>query len=54
MEWGDTIYTGLFLKRDDVPTLHEQEPVLDEGGPIARRPAGLTKEQSARILKRMM
>jgi 2-oxoglutarate ferredoxin oxidoreductase subunit beta len=54
MEWGDTIYTGLFLKRDDVPPLNEQEPVLKEGGPIARRPAGLTKEQSSRILKRMM
>jgi 2-oxoglutarate ferredoxin oxidoreductase subunit beta len=54
LEWGDTIYTGLFLKREGVPALNEQEPVLDEGGPIARRPAGLTKEQSARILKRMM
>jgi 2-oxoglutarate ferredoxin oxidoreductase subunit beta len=52
--WGDTIYTGVFFKRDDVPTLHEQEPVLEEGGPIARRPLGLTKEQGARILKRMM
>ena len=32
----------------------ELEPILDEGGPVSRRPPGLTKEQSARILKRMM
>jgi 2-oxoglutarate ferredoxin oxidoreductase subunit beta len=54
MAWGDTIYTGVFYKREDVATLHEQEPVLEEGGPIALRPLGLTKEQGARILKRMM
>ncbi|HSF17464.1 MAG TPA: 2-oxoacid:ferredoxin oxidoreductase subunit beta [Vicinamibacteria bacterium] len=54
MEWGDRIYTGLFFKNEEVPTLHELEPVLDEGGPIAHRKPGLTKEQSERILKRMM
>ncbi|MGH9322078.1 MAG: 2-oxoacid:ferredoxin oxidoreductase subunit beta [Vicinamibacteria bacterium] len=53
MLWGDTIYTGVFLRKDDVPTLHEQEPVLEEG-PLHLRKPGLTEEQSARILKRMM
>lgn len=54
MVWGDTIYSGLFFKNEEIPTLHEQEPVLKEGGPMAHRKPGLTKEQSERILKRMM
>ena len=52
--WGETIFTGVFYRNDQVPALHELEPILDEGGPVARRPPGLTKEQSTRILKRMM
>jgi hypothetical protein len=35
-------------------SLDEVEPVLDEGGPICFRPLGISKEQSDRILKRMM
>ena len=54
MVWGDTIYTGLFYQRTDRPTLGEQEPVLSEGGPLAFRPLGLSKEQSQRIITRMM
>ncbi len=53
MEWGDTIYTGLFLQREQV-TLEEQEPVLDEGGPLSFRPVAVTPEQSDRIIQRMM
>ena len=53
LQWGDTIYTGLFLEVDR-PTLDDLEPVLEEGGPIARRPLGLTPEQSKRIVARMM
>ncbi len=53
MLWGDTIYTGLFLQKR-TPTLDEQEPVLEEGGPLGFRPPALTKEQSAGIIKRMM
>ena len=52
--WDDTIYTGLFLQIKDAPTLDQQEPVLDDGGPLARQPLGLTKEQAERIFKRMM
>jgi 2-oxoglutarate ferredoxin oxidoreductase subunit beta len=52
LEWGDTIYTGLFLQREQ-PTLSDLEPVLKEGGPLARRPLGLSTEDSARIIKRM-
>ena len=52
LEWGDTIYTGLFLQREQ-PTLSDLDPVLKEGGPLARRPLGLSTEDSARIIKRM-
>jgi 2-oxoglutarate ferredoxin oxidoreductase subunit beta len=54
MVWGDTIYTGLFFQKKDTPTLGDLEPVLAEGGPLARRPLGLDKEQAGRIIKRMM
>ncbi len=50
--WGDTIYTGVFLKVER-PTLGEQEPILDEGGPLSHRPLGLTDEQAKGILARM-
>jgi 2-oxoglutarate ferredoxin oxidoreductase subunit beta len=51
--WGDTIYTGLFFQKK-TPSLDQLEPVLEQGGPMARRALGLSEEQSARILKRMM
>ena len=53
MLWGDTIYTGLFYQKRR-PTLDELEPVLEEGAPMARRPGFVSKEQSDRIIKRMM
>ena len=51
--WGDEIYTGLFLEVDR-PSLDQLEPVLESGGPIAHRDPALTKDQSQKILKRMM
>ncbi len=51
--WGDTIYTGLFLQRE-APSLGAEEPVLREGGPLARRPLGLIPAQTQKIIKRMM
>ena len=51
--WGETIYTGLFLQTQ-APALHELEPVLDEGGPLARRALGISSEQRQRIIERMM
>ena len=54
MVWGDTIYTGLFFQAHDRPSLHEAEPVLDEGGPISARSLGLSKAQADRIISRMM
>ncbi len=54
MMWGDTIYTGLFLQVADVPSLCRREQILDEGGPLARRPLGLRPEQADKIIERMM
>ena len=54
LEWGDTIYTGLFYRNDEAQALGEQEPVLDEGGPLSSRPLGLSPEQSEAIIARMM
>jgi 2-oxoglutarate ferredoxin oxidoreductase subunit beta len=51
--WGDTIYIGLFFQKQ-APTLGDQEPILDEGGPLALRTLGLTNEQAERTIKRMM
>ena len=53
MEWGDSIYTGLFFQRQ-APTLEDSEPVLAEGGPLALRPLGLSDEDASRIIRRMM
>jgi len=53
MLWGDIIYTGLFFQRE-APTLDGVEPVLQEGGPLARRALGLSREQARRIISRMM
>ncbi len=54
MEWGDNIYTGLFFHNPQSASLEEQEPVLREGGPLSRRPLGLSQEQAENLIKRMM
>ena len=54
MIWGDTIYTGLFFQKKDTLALDQLEPVLDEEGPLSRRPLDLSKEQTQKIIKRMM
>ena len=54
MLWGDTIYTGLFFQAQEGKSLGRREPVLDEGGPLARRSLGLSAEQVERIISRMM
>ncbi len=54
IEWGDNIYTGLFYRDPESASLEDQEPVLREGGPLARRPLGLSQEQADNLIKRMM
>ncbi len=53
MVWGDKIYTGLFFQNKDALSLGEQEPVLDEGGPLCHRPLGLSDEQARNIVARI-
>ena len=52
--WGEEIPIGLFWHRTDLPTLEEQEPVLDAGGPLGYRELGLTKEQSSDLIQEML
>ena len=51
--WGDTIYTGLFFK-EEAPDLGHREPVLENEGPLAWRPLGLSKDKAEPIIRRMM
>jgi len=52
--WGDVIPIGLFWKRDDLPALDQLEPVLDEGGPLARRPLGIPPEAAQSLIRELM
>jgi 2-oxoglutarate ferredoxin oxidoreductase subunit beta len=54
MLWGDTIYTGLFLHVKDRLSLDAAEPILTDGGAISSRSLELSKEQSKKIVDRMM
>jgi len=53
MEWGDTIYTGLFFETER-PTLDAMEPILANAPPLARRPLGLSNEQARSLIGRLM
>ena len=53
-EWGDEIAIGLFWKRDDLPALDQLEPVLDEGGPLARRPLGIAPDLAKSLVRELM
>jgi 2-oxoglutarate ferredoxin oxidoreductase subunit beta len=53
-QWGEQIPIGLFWKRTDLPSLEELEPVLDEGGPLAHRPLGITDEQAQALIKELL
>lgn len=54
MQWGDEIPIGLFYQDTDRLSLEEMEPVLQEGGPLAHRQLGITKEQGEAIIRRLM
>jgi 2-oxoglutarate/2-oxoacid ferredoxin oxidoreductase subunit beta len=53
-EWGEEIPIGLFWKREDLPSLDQLEPVLEEGGPLARRPLGIDPETSRALVSELM
>ena len=53
-EWGDEIPIGLFWKREDLPALDQLEPILDEGGPLARRPLGISPDVARSLVRELM
>ena len=53
-EWGDRIPIGLFWKRDDLPSLDQLEPVLDDDTPLARRPLGVNAETGRALVRELM
>jgi 2-oxoglutarate/2-oxoacid ferredoxin oxidoreductase subunit beta len=52
-QWDDQILIGLFWKRNDLPSLDELEPVL-EGGPLTRRPLGISPEIAQSLIRELM
>jgi 2-oxoglutarate ferredoxin oxidoreductase subunit beta len=52
--WGEEIPIGLFWKRDDLPALDELEPVLEDGGPLARRPLGISPDVAQSLIRELM
>src|ERR1700732_3509264 len=50
-EWGDEIPIGLFWKRDDLPSLDQLEPVLEDDTPLARRPLGIDVEMAGPLIR---
>jgi len=53
-EWGDEIPIGLFWKREDLPSLDQLEPILDEGGPLARRRLGISSDVAKSLVRELM
>ena len=52
--WGDQIPIGRFYQRTDIPALHECEPVLDEGGPLALRAPGIPEDAVKSFITELM
>jgi 2-oxoglutarate ferredoxin oxidoreductase subunit beta len=53
-QWGEVIPIGLFWKREDLPSLDQLEPVLEKGGPLARRPLGVAPEVAKSLIAELM
>jgi 2-oxoglutarate/2-oxoacid ferredoxin oxidoreductase subunit beta len=53
-EWGDVIPIGLFYKDDDLAALDELEPVLTQGGPLARRSLNVSPQDARALVEELM
>src|SRR5687767_1003659 len=53
-EWGDEIAIGLFWKRTDLPSLDQLETGLADGGPLARRPLGVSPDVATSLVRELM
>ena len=52
--WGEEIPIGKFFQRTDIPALHESEPILDEGGPLAHRRLGIAPVVAEEFIAELM
>jgi len=52
--WGDEIPIGLFYENKSLPALHQLEPVLDEGGPLAQRNPRVPAEVARQFVEELM
>ncbi|MEX2261279.1 MAG: 2-oxoacid:ferredoxin oxidoreductase subunit beta [Bryobacteraceae bacterium] len=52
--WGDEIPIGKFFESTDMPSLHGSEPVLFEGGPLALRKLGISREVGRELAEELM
>jgi 2-oxoglutarate/2-oxoacid ferredoxin oxidoreductase subunit beta len=52
--WGEEIPIGKFFQRTDIPALHEVEPILDEGDPLAHRRLGIAPVVAADFIAELM
>ena len=52
--WGEEIPIGKFFQRMDIPALHESEPILDEGGPLAHRRTGIAPVVAMEFIAELM
>ena len=52
--WGEVIPIGKFFERNDLPSLDQAEPVLDEGGPLAHRKLGIPPEIAREFVTELM
>ncbi|MBT9331809.1 2-oxoacid:ferredoxin oxidoreductase subunit beta [Paracidobacterium acidisoli] len=53
LEWGDEIPIGKFFERDDVPTLHGAEPVL-QTGPLVHQEMRVPAEAAKGFIEELM
>jgi len=51
--WGDEIPIGKFFERNDVPTLHGSEPVLNQG-PLVHQHNRVTPEAAKSFIDELM
>jgi len=53
-KWGEEIPIGLFFENAEKPALHELEPILYEGGPLAFRPLEISPDVGQTLVEELM
>lgn len=52
--WGDEIPIGMFYEDSSMPALHQLEPILDEGGPLAHRDVRVLADIARQFVEELM